>query len=81
MLANKCIAGALRKKTMKQKSLTNIEFSPIGGLAHGPEIFIVDTAFMAAHFPLQGCLGSKSNKRSYFPKTAETTPIFRKVHE
>ena len=41
-----------KTKQKQKKNLAKIEFSPKGhGPAHGPEIFRVDAAFVAAHFP------------------------------
>ena len=37
-------------QTNKQKTSRKSNFLP-GGLAHGPEIFRVDAAFVAAHLP------------------------------
>ena len=70
------LGRALRYTCSKQKK--NSQKSNF--LLHGPEIFGVNAAFMAAHFPPQGCLGSESNEWRYFPETAETTPSFRKVN-
>jgi len=50
------------------------------GVVHGPESFRVDAAFVAAHFPPRVVWGSEFNERSYFAKTAETTPTFQKVN-
>ena len=50
----------------------------LGGLAHGPEIFRVDAAFVAAHFPLRVVGGSNPTNGVISTKRPKPRPLFGK---
>ena len=72
-----CMALAERYVTREanKKNSRKSNFLP-GGLAHGPEIFRVDAAFVAAHFPSRIVWGPNPTNGVISPKLngAETTP-------
>ena len=64
------------KKT-KQKTSRKSNFL-LGGLAHGPEIFRVDAAFVAAHFPSRFVWGPNPTNEDIWPKRPKPRPLFEK---
>ena len=69
------LGRALRYTRSKQtkKNLGKSNFL-VGGLAHGREIFRVDTAFVAAHFPSRIVWGPNPITELFRKNGAETTP-------
>jgi len=65
------------KKTKKTSRKSN--FLP-GGLAHGPEIFRVDAAFVAAHFPPRVVWGPNPTNGVISPKRPKPRPLFEKIN-
>ena len=59
------------KKTQKSNFL-------LGGLAQGPEIFRVDAAFVAAHFPPRVVWGPNPTNWDISPKRPKPRPLFEK---
>ena len=62
----------------KQKGLAKIDFSPGGCRAHGPEIFKVDAAFVAAHFPSRVVWGPNPTNGVISPKLPKPRPLYGK---
>ena len=58
------------EKKNRKKNFAKIEFSE-GGLAHGHEIFRVDAAFIAAHFPFWVVWGPYPMNRVTAPKRSK----------
>ena len=50
----------------------------VGGMAHGPEIFRVDAAFVAAHFPPGVVWGPNPTNEDILPKRPKPRPLFEK---
>ena len=65
-------------RAANKKNLAKIEFS-LRGLAHGPEIFRANAAFVAAHFPPRVVCGSNPMNGVISPKRPKPRPLFEKL--
>ena len=70
-------AWRTNKQTKTKKTSRKSNFLP-GGLAHGPEIFRVDAAFVAAHFPPRVVWGPNPTNGVISPKRPKPRPLFEK---
>jgi len=71
------LGRALRYTRRKQKKLGKSNFI-VGGLAHDREIFRVDAAFVAAHFPPRLVWGPNPTNGVISPKRPKPRPLFEK---
>ena len=71
------LVGALRTNKKKTKTSEKSNFL-VGGLAHGHEIFRVDAAFVAAHFPPRVLWGPNPTNGDISPKRPKPRPLFEK---